>query len=68
MYFQVVLSFPGLSVSYTHLDVYKRQYKQLIVWNPEAEEILGGYRYLLGTDVRFDEKGAPILATSHRCV
>lgn len=25
----------------------------------------GGYRYLLGTDVRFDEKGAPILATSH---
>ena len=40
-------------------------YKQLIVWNPEAEEILGGYRYLLGTDVRFDEKGAPILATSH---
>ena len=40
-------------------------YKQLVVWNPEAEEILGGYRYLLGTDVRFDEKGAPILATSH---
>lgn len=37
----------------------------MIVWNPEAEEILGGYRYLLGTDVRFDEKGAPILATSH---
>ena len=29
------------------------------------EEILGGYRYLLGTDVRFDEAGAPILATSH---
>ena len=40
-------------------------YKQLIVWNPEAEEILGGYRYILGTDVRFDEHGAPILATSH---
>ena len=40
-------------------------YKQLIVWNPEAEEILGGYRYLLGTDVRFDEQGAPILATAH---
>ena len=40
-------------------------YKQLIVWNPEAEEILGGYRYILGTDVNFDEKGHPILATSH---
>ena len=22
-------------------------YKQLIVWNPEADEIIGGYRYLL---------------------
>ena len=40
-------------------------YKQLIVWNPEEEEILGGYRYILGTDVRFDEHGAPILATAH---
>ena len=46
-------------------DTMEHPYKQLIVWNPEAEEILGGYRYLLGTDVRFDEKGAPILATSH---
>ena len=46
-------------------DIMEHPYKQLIVWNPEAEEILGGYRYLLGTDVRFDEKGAPILATSH---
>lgn len=40
-------------------------YKQLIVWNPEAEEIVGGYRYILGTDVDVDDKGQPILATSH---
>lgn len=46
-------------------DIMENPYKQLIVWNPEAEEILGGYRYLLGTDVRYDEKGAPILATAH---
>ena len=39
--------------------------KQLIVWNPEAEEIIGGYRYLLGTDWEYDDKGQPILATSH---
>ena len=26
---------------------------------------MGGYRYILGTDVRFDEHGAPILATAH---
>jgi hypothetical protein len=40
-------------------------YKQLIVWNPEAEEIIGGYRYLEGTSWDLDEKGQPILATSH---
>ena len=40
-------------------------YQQLIVWNPEAEEILGGYRYLLGNEVEFDEHGHPILATAH---
>lgn len=54
----------GLSMDIDEYDTMEHPYKQLIVWNPEAEEILGGYRYLLGTDVRFDEKGAPILATS----
>ena len=39
--------------------------KQLIVWNPEAEEIIGGYRYLFGSDWKIDDKGQPILATSH---
>ena len=31
-------------------DVMENPYKQLVVWNPEAEEILGGYRYLLGDE------------------
>lgn len=39
--------------------------KQLIVWNPEAEEIIGGYRYLFGTDWKTDSNGQPVLATSH---
>lgn len=55
----------GLSIDIDEFDTMENPYKQLIVWNPEAEEILGGYRYLLGTDVKFDENGAPILATSH---
>ena len=55
----------GLSVDIDEFDVMENPYKQLIVWNPEAEEILGGYRYLLGTDVSFDKTGAPLLATSH---
>ena len=46
-------------------DTMDNCYKQLIVWNPEAEEIIGGYRYLLGTDVELDENGQPILATGH---
>ena len=55
----------GMSMDIDEYDTMEHPYKQLIVWNPEAEEILGGYRYILGTDVRFDEHGAPILATSH---
>lgn len=55
----------GSSTDIDEYDIMDHPYKQLIVWNPEAEEILGGYRYILGTDVEFDEKGEPILATSH---
>lgn len=55
----------GMSLDIDEYDVMDNPYKQLIVWNPEAEEILGGYRYILGTDVRYDEHGAPILATAH---
>lgn len=55
----------GLSMDIDEYDIMENPYKQLVVWNPEAEEILGGYRYLLGTDVDFDEEGKPILATSH---
>ena len=55
----------GLEVDIDEYDTMEHPYKQLIVWNPEAEEILGGYRYILGTDVRLDEKGVPMLATSH---
>ena len=40
-------------------------YKQLVVWNPDAEEIVGGYRYIHGRDVQFDEKGIPMLTSSH---
>ena len=55
----------GKSMDIDEYDIMDNPYKQLIVWNPEAEEILGGYRYILGTDVRFDEHGAPILATAN---
>ena len=55
----------GLAMDLDRFDTCDNPYKQLIVWDPDAEEIIGGYRYLLGTEVEFDEKGQPILATSH---
>ena len=53
----------GKSMDIDDFDTMDNCYKQLIVWNPEAEEIIGGYRYLLGTDVEVDANGQPVLAT-----
>ena len=55
----------GKSVDIDEFDTMENCCKQLIVWNPEAEEIIGGYRYIFGEDWKLDEKGQPILATSH---
>ncbi|MBR5349716.1 MAG: GNAT family N-acetyltransferase [Prevotella sp.] len=55
----------GKSMDIDEFDTCEKCYKQLIVWNPEAEEIIGGYRYLLGTDWELQENGQPKLATSH---
>ena len=46
-------------------DISENCYKQLIVWNPEQQEIIGGYRYLEGTSWQLDDQGQPVLATSH---
>ena len=56
----------GKSMDIDEFDTCPNCYKQLIVWNPEAEEIIGGYRYSFGEDWELDEKtGQPKLATSH---
>jgi hypothetical protein len=55
----------GLSCDIDEFDTMDGAYRQLIVWSPEDEEILGGYRFLCGSDVRFDKQGKPILATAH---
>lgn len=39
--------------------------RQLILWDPDAELILGGYRFLLGPDIRMREDGSPRIATAH---
>ncbi|HAI03530.1 GNAT family N-acetyltransferase [Phocaeicola plebeius] len=55
----------GKSMDLDEYDLMENPYQQLIVWDPEAEEILGGYRYLLGDEVEFDADGKPLLATAH---
>ena len=55
----------GLEADIDKYDTMDVPYRQLIVWDPENEEILGGYRFIYGTDVEFDENGKPNLATAH---
>lgn len=55
----------GLEADIDPYDTMEIPYRQLIVWDPENEEILGGYRFIYGSDVAFDEHGKPMLATAH---
>ena len=54
----------GKDCDLDEFDTCENCYKQLIVWNPEDEEIIGGYRYLEGTKWEMDNNGQPKLATS----
>lgn len=45
-------------------DTAEVPYKQLIVWDPEAREILGGYRYIVCSEAPIDENGEVQMATS----
>lgn len=55
----------GKEVDIDEFDTCDNCYKQLIVWNPEAQEIIGGYRYIMGDKWDYDAEGQPVLATSH---
>lgn len=41
------------------------KYKQLVLWDPDAECIIGGYRYVLCDEVMYDRYGQPIMPSSH---
>lgn len=55
----------GKAVDIDQYDTMEGCYKQLIVWNPEKSEIMGGYRYIYGKDVQFKEDGSPNLSSGH---
>ncbi|MBR4740469.1 MAG: GNAT family N-acetyltransferase [Bacteroidales bacterium] len=40
-------------------------YKQLVLWDPEAQEIIGGYRFCICDQALFNREGQPVLTSSH---
>jgi hypothetical protein len=55
----------GLSMDIDEFDTMETPYQQLIVWDPDAEKILGGYRFIYGNDIKLGPDGQPLLATAH---
>lgn len=55
----------GLPCDIDAFDLMDPPCRQLIVWDPAKEEIIGGYRFILGKDIRFNSDGTPRIATSH---
>lgn len=55
----------GKEADIDEFDTCEKCCQQLVVWDPDGEEILGGYRFLLGTDWEVDENGQPKIATAH---
>ena len=55
----------GGEVDIDEFDTMEVPYKQIVVWDPDSKAILGGYRYILGPDVKLREDGQPLLATTH---
>jgi hypothetical protein len=55
----------GEEVDIDHYDISEHPYRQLIVWDPKEKEILGGYRYIMCTDMNCTEMTSQYLATSH---
>jgi hypothetical protein len=54
----------GKEVDIDEYDICENPYKQLLVWNPEEEEIIGGYRFINGNEIKFDSEGEPFSATA----
>ena len=55
----------GNELDTDHYDFLEKPFKQLIVWDPDAEQIIGGYRYIFGPDVTFNEEGQPDFVMQH---
>jgi len=55
----------GKEVDLDHFDLNEFCYQQLIVWNPEDEEIVGGYRFIDGAVISSKGDWKNDLSMSH---
>lgn len=55
----------GNEVDIDEYDTADVPFEQLLVWNPEDQEIVGAYRYILGCNIPFAPDGQPLSPTAH---
>lgn len=54
----------GQEMDIDEMDTMAKPYHQLIVWDPEHQQIIGGYRYLLGHEAEV-RNGQPFITSAH---
>ena len=63
--FRAVGGGSGTECDLDHFDLDDKACFQLVVWNPEADEIIGGYRFTRWSMASFHENGQPYVNTEH---
>ena len=54
----------GNEMDIDEMDTMAKPYHQLIVWDPENKQIVGGYRYLFGPEAEIRD-GQPFITSAH---
>ena len=54
----------GKEMDIDEMDTMAKPYHQLIVWDPEHQQIIGGYRYLIGSEAEIRD-GQPFITSAH---
>lgn len=55
----------GNEMDMDEFDTMETPYKQLIVWNPDDDEIIGGYRFFRCKKAAFESNGQPKISVCH---
>lgn len=54
----------GKEMDIDEMDTMEKPYHQLIVWDPQHQQIVGGYRYLFGSEAEI-RNGQPHITSAH---